>query len=76
MGLMEVYGKEGNKISACSYLRKAKNSYVKEVVPSPKYAPNGEGYKHFFNPIRREHPFKKFDELIDYYNEQLGCNLK
>ncbi|MCD6035593.1 MAG: hypothetical protein K0R63_1334 [Rickettsiales bacterium] len=73
--LTEVYGKEGDEESACTNLRKAQKIYIQKIVLNSDYSPNGEGYKNFFNPVRKKHPFKKFDELIDYYNQELGCRL-
>jgi tetratricopeptide (TPR) repeat protein len=73
--LTEVYSKEGDRKSACLYLKKAQQTYIKKILPNPDFNKPGKGYEHFFNPVRREHPFKKFDELVDYYNQQLACGL-
>jgi tetratricopeptide (TPR) repeat protein len=75
IALTEVYGKEGNNKLACNNLKKAQQTYIQKIVSNSDYAPQGAGYKNFLNPVRRDHPFKKFDELVDYYNQQLACGL-
>lgn len=73
--LTEVYDKEGDKKNACYYLKKAQNTYIKKIIPNPLWNKPEKGYTYFFNPVRNKYPFKKFDELIDYYDQQLGCGV-
>lgn len=71
--LTEVYDKKGDKKSACFYLNKLQKDYNKKVVSNSKYAPNGKGYKSYYNATGKK--FKFFYELIEYYDNKIGCNI-
>jgi tetratricopeptide (TPR) repeat protein len=71
--LTEVYDKKGDKRSACFYLRKMQEDYNKKIIPNPKYAPNGIGYKYFYNATHQK--FRTLSELIEYYNQKIDCGI-
>lgn len=71
--LTEVYDKKGDKKSACFYLTKIQKDYDNKIKPKPKYSPDGQGYRNFYNATGKK--FSTLGELIEYYNNKIGCNI-
>jgi filamentous hemagglutinin len=66
--LTEVYDKKGDKRSACGYLKKLSYTYTNKLITNSQYDP-----KYFYNATGKK--FKTLSELIEYYNQKIGCGI-